>query len=933
VRTLKRVTVALAFSGVIMISPAAPVQARQRYKHNLERFYGDLLPKQLDACTTCHLSRADVADPALFEKKPPHNPFGARLRVLGEERRAAGKDATFYARLRAAADEDSDSDGVANEIEILSGHAPGNPADRPADSEIAAAIGKRDELRRLHGSYAWQPYQPVVRPDVPSVRSASWVRNPIDAFIAAEHDARALTPRPEAPRSVLLRRVSLDLTGLAPTPEELQSFLADASPDAYEKVVERLLSSPRHGERWGRHWMDVWRYSDWAGWGEQVRDSQPHIWRWRDWIVESLNADKGYDRMLTEMLAGDELAPGDPQTLRATGYLVRSFKLLSREAWMQECVDHATQAFLGLTFGCARCHDHMYDPITQREYYEMRAFFEPYNVRLDRVPGQADTAKDGLPRVFDASLDAPTYLFLRGDDRNPDKENPLAPHVPRVFGETDLKLAPVGLPMTAFAPDKKDYVIAETISASEKAVLAAKSAHQAAVLKSLPKPAADGGGGGDGDVSLAEMAVLAAEARHEALLAVLRVEKLDDSGSKERDPEAWKKAATDTTSAQRWARLLEARRGARVARDAATRADAAAAKAAPDASKKAQGEAAQAKEALAKAEKELADAQQAALLPPSTEYTKRDMKVYPASSTGRRLALAGWLTERRNPLVARVAANHIWLRHFGQAIAPSVNDLGLNGRPPSHPALLDWLAAELMEPTTEAAQPWSMKHIHRLIVTSATYRMASTPDDADLAADPDDVWLWRMPSRRLEAEAVRDNVLGVAGRLDESMGGPELDYKLILTTRRRSLYYRHAAEKQAELLKIFDMAGVSECYERKTSVVPQQALALANSELVLTQARLLARALVPGGGEPDPASFARAAFERVLSRSATDAEVSEAVRFLDDEQAFFSREKGRLTVAAADASDASKPSADPALRAREDLVHALLNHNDFVTVR
>src|SRR5262249_8367197 len=157
-----------------------------------------------------------------------------------------------------------------------------------------------------------------------------------------------LIPRPEAPKAVLLRRVYLDLIGLPPTAEELHAFLKDESADAYEKVVDRLLTSPQYGERWGRHWMDVWRYSDWAGYGNQIRDSQPHIWRWRDWIIEALNADKGYDRMVQEMLAGDELAPDDPATLRATGYLVRNFKLLSREKWMQDTVDHTAQAFLGV---------------------------------------------------------------------------------------------------------------------------------------------------------------------------------------------------------------------------------------------------------------------------------------------------------------------------------------------------------------------------------------------------------------------------------------------------------------------------------------------------------------------------------------------------------------------------------------------------------
>src|SRR5258708_7133010 len=197
------------------------------------------------------------------------------------------------------------------------GPAPGARTGRPP-APGGAGGRKRAEafLRTLGSGYRWAPLEKVQRPPVPTVKNAAWVRNPIDAFVAAEHERLGLTPRPEAPKTVLLRRVYLDLTGLPPTPEELHAFL-EASPDAYEKVVDRLLASPRYGERWGRHGMDVWRYSDWAGWGNQVRDSQPHIWHWRDWIVESLNEDKGYDRMVLEMLAADEGCPDDAEALRA----------------------------------------------------------------------------------------------------------------------------------------------------------------------------------------------------------------------------------------------------------------------------------------------------------------------------------------------------------------------------------------------------------------------------------------------------------------------------------------------------------------------------------------------------------------------------------------------------------------------------------------
>ncbi len=190
--------------------------------------------------------------------------------------------------------------------------------------------------------------------------------------------------------------------------------------------------------------MDVWRYSDWYGLGEEIRYSHPHIWHWRDWIVASLNADKGYDRMIVEMLAGDELAPDDPATLRATGFLVRNWDIFNRNAWLASTVEHTARAFLGVTIQCARCHDHKFDPISQADYYRFRAFFEPYQIRIDRVPGQPDRTKAGLPRAFDDFLETPTYLFVRGDEASPDKSRPLTPAIPAVLGG-EVKIVPVPL--------------------------------------------------------------------------------------------------------------------------------------------------------------------------------------------------------------------------------------------------------------------------------------------------------------------------------------------------------------------------------------------------------------------------------------------------------------------------------------------------------
>jgi hypothetical protein len=876
--------------------PGVEARARPAHRRALADHFGPRLARKLNDCRTCHLPARPDDDP----DDRPHNPFGARLKAVRGELRAAGRPAGIPARLEAVADEDSDGDGVANLLEILAGRYPGEPDDTPTLDELAKARRDLADLRASGVPDAWSPLEPVRRPPLPRVRAEGWARNPIDLFLAAEHQARGLRPRPEAPKHVLLRRVSLDLTGLPPTPEELHAFLDDGAPDAYERLVDRLLASPRYGERWGRHWMDVWRYSDWAGWGEQVRDSQPHIWHWRDWIIESLNRDAGYDRMVVAMLAADEAAPGDTDALRATGYLARNFKLLSREKWMQDVVDHTSQAFLGLTFGCARCHDHMYDPITQREYYRVRAVFEPHNVRLDRLPGQVDLARGGLPRAFDANPDVKTFLFLRGDDRNPAKE-PLRPGVPEALGGGLGPIEPVALPKGAYDPDHRPFVAADELAASRAAVARARQARATAAREAakvaiglavgplrLPWAWSSIAKRHDALV-LANLDLAIAEARHEALAATIEAEAIEDAGHKGND--CWNEAARRASGVQRSLARLEAKRALREARRAR--------RSVPAAGR------AEADTKVAEAEKALAASEAAARRPPTTAYRHRPATTYPATSTGRRLAFARWIARRENPLTARVAVNHIWLRHFGQGIVPTVSDFGRNGRPPSHPALLDWLAVEFMD------RGWSMKAIHRLIVTSAAYRQDSTPDAGDLAIDPDDVYVWRMAPRRLESEAVRDAIFSVAGALDPTMGGPDIDHRRGLDVPRRSVYFRHAAEKQMEWMRIFDGPSVTECYRRHESTMPQQALALANSELTTRNARSLARALADEVGTL-PVSFTIAAFERVLSRPPTGEELAECVAFL-----------GRR----------ASSSADPGARAREGLVHVLLNHHEFVTIR
>jgi hypothetical protein len=977
-------------------------------------------------------------------------------------------------------------------------------------------------------------YQPPTKAPLPAVANPAWSRNPIDAFVAAQHAARGVTASPPAPKNVLLRRVYLDLVGVPPTREELQAFLDDTSDDAYEKVVDRLLQSPQYGERWGRHWMDVWRYSDWDGFGAEVRESKPHIWRWRDWIVESLNADRGYDRLLQEMLAGDELAPDDPATLRATGFLVRNWFSFNRNVWLDATIEHTAKAFLGTTLNCARCHDHMYDPISQPEYYQFRAFFEAHDVRTDRVPGQPDSNKDGLVRVYDAHLANPTYLFHRGNEKQPQSDTPLTAAIPALFQSqaAALKIEPVPLPPQARYPGFRDFQQAETLASAQAQFDAAlaKRTEAATRLQQTQKALADfkaspaattpqppevvfednfaaqkpdawqevNGEWAWADGKLRQSLVqnawtgllltapqptdLQLQARFkstggvqyksvgicfdqvdpanfvgvylsvsgkvqlfhrengqdsypEAGMAMLKVEQgrdytlqvavvgrqvnvwVDDALliayplPKERPTQGrvglWTYDASAEFSQFRLARLpagtpLVAKVGEaaqplnedqlRLALISAEKQAAAAEKAvatavahrvwtqarlqadkaelttppSPLAKELAQTAALAekdhalrlAEQQLAEAEWKLAEARRTpgnappimvaeqalaaavkgrdqaleAVRQPGETYTKFG-PVYPETSTGRRLALARWITSATNPLTARVAINHIWLRHLGSPLVPTVFDFGLNGKPPTHPELLDWLAVELQE------QGWRMKPIHRLIVTSQTYRQSSslrTADDPSRKSDPENTLLWRYNARRLEAEAVRDSVLAVSGSLDPKQGGPEIDQGEGLTNTRRSLYFRNSKEKKMTFLDAFDRPNVVDCYKRSESIVPQQALAQANSPLTLAEARKLAARLSEQIGteneEPRVLSFVNTAFAQILSRPPTAGELAECTSFVAGQTARYSQPEG-LTKFSTGGAAHVPPSNDPHQRARENLIHVLLNHNDFVTLR
>ncbi|MCP4174033.1 MAG: DUF1553 domain-containing protein [Fuerstiella sp.] len=945
---------------------------------------------------------------------------------------------------------------------------------------------------------SWWSYQRIQQPSLPDVTEAGWCRNEIDCFVAAAREENDLPHVAETSKAAWLRRVYLDLTGLPPTRQELHQFIATDSPSAFENVVDELLDRPQYGERWGRHWMDVWRYSDWYGSRgiNEIRYSQRHIWRWRDWIVKSLNDDKGYDQMIREMLAADEISGGDPAVLPATGYLGRNWYKFDRNVWMFETVERTGEAFLGMTFRCCRCHDHKFDPVSQEEYYRFRAFFEPHDVRTDRISALTTTEKDatlgqvlsdGIALAYDKNPDVPTYRFERGDNRYPDETKLLTPGVPASLGG-EVYVSEINLPAETWYPMLRPGVretmitqAQELVSAAETQLREKQTADKLAGEKlkaaidteqatsSEPKTFlhetfsaaapevwetvngawayADGklvqsavtsfatmvskethprdfdvhlryrplspgtyrsigfsfdyqdkgqsqdvytatgdsrqsvqafhrAGGKQvypkegivtADLNVGEEAVLDVSVQGSKLTIDLngtrkldyvmpverrdgrfalwvhqgtaeflelkitaQVDSIETLEQRKRDSDhAIQLAQANLHLARGEANSIRLRLAADIAahlrddkqsaKDSARTASAAELAVAVLQAEVEVLKAGHSDEKRAAATAKLATAHAAAMNP--TEAYTAIGEQFPKTSTGRRSALAEWITRSDNPRTARVAANHLWGRHFGQPLVATPENFGLNGRKPTHPQLLNWLAAQLVH------NDWKMKPLHKQIVLSATYRMASTAVFGGVAQkrDSENQFLWRMNSRRMEAEVVRDSTLFLASRLDMTMGGPEIAETDGEKTLRRSLYFRNTPNEKMAMLEVFDVADPNSCYRRKESVVPHQALAMMNSGLTLDSARAIAEQIA------DEDDFVTAAFETVLSRRPTDEEAVRCRAFLSEHYDVLQDVPAQPFAEGGSAKQ--DPSTDPGMRARENLVHVLFLHNDFVTIR
>lgn len=670
----------------------------------------------------------------------------------------------------------------------------------------------------------WWAWQPVRKPEVPGF--ADTEPHPIDAFLRRSREQQGLAANGPADRRTLVRRAFYDLTGLPPTPQQVEAFVNDQRPDAWERLVDELLASPHYGEKWGRHWLDLVRYAESNSY---ERDgTKPFVWRYRDYVIRAFNDDKPYDQFLIEQLAGDELDEVTPESIIATGYYRLGIwddePADPEQAWyddMDDVLATTSQSMLGLTINCARCHEHKIDPVPQTDYYRLLAFFR--NIRRYGVRAHET--------VVDASLRSIA---------SPEAEE-------------------------KFANERREWQ--EKVEANRKGL----EAIEEMVKKDF-----------------------------------IPVEHEDFRDEGKRIDLVRKRAGTVITQEQadEYARLMADMRALRENR--------------PESLEMALC----VKETGARPKKTHvlirgnAHAEGDEVQPGFPEVLGvPDPEIVPAAdgrSTGRRLALAKWIASRENPLTARVMANRIWQYHFGRGIVRTSSDYGFQGTPPTHPELLDWLAAEFIE------GDWRIKRMHKLIMTSKAWQMSSEDNAACNAKDPLNDYFWKFEMRRLTAEEVRDSILFVNGRLNsEKMYGPSiypvqpqevLDGQSIPgdnwhtssgdELNRRSVYIHIKRSLPVPILANFDIADPdSPCPARFNTVQPTQALGMINSDFLKLQAGAFAQSVRDSVPEKENITGqVGEALRRVLQREPEDAEVARGVAFVQSPPVAGEKETDRLAL-------------------------------------
>jgi hypothetical protein len=732
----------------------------------------------------------------------------------------------------------------------------------------ASAIAAEKEFTQAERAY-WA-FQPISNP-VPPLGSTS--ENPIDAFISADLKTKKLQMNREADKRTLLKRATLDLTGLLPTADEMDQFLADKSPRAFDSVLDRLLASPRYGERWARHWLDLARYAESEGF--KADETRPDIWRYRDYVIKSFNDDKPYDRFVKEQIAGDELWPNDPDALIATAFN-RHYPDESnarnlperRQQILNDITDTVGAVFIGMTYGCARCHDHKFDPILQADYYRLQAFF-------------ANTAADD-------------HILLGTESERAAYE--------RKKELWEEKTRDIREQMAKIEEPKRAEIIKDYVDKYPEEI-------KAALLKSP-------GQRSPFECQMVAKAELYLKPESHQYLAPVSgvVAKLKGDEKKK-----WE---TLNGELKKFAEFNPGPPSiATGVRDLSANA--------PPTFLLRRGN------------------YDAPVQPVQPGYLSiidpkpaRIHKVANPNSTGRRASLAEILTDPGNPLPARVMVNRIWHNHFGKGIVGSPSDFGVKGERPTNPALLDWLASEFIR------SGWSIKHMQKLIMGSATYRQSSADRESGNAIDPDNNLLWKFPRQRLEGEVIRDLALQTSGQLNTKIGGPSVFPQLPegMETRggwkvsegaerdRRSIYVFVRRNTRYPMFEAFDMPDTHEsCPRRNVTTSPLQALTLLNSKLMLELSEHFANRVMTDAGFNASAQIERA-FQIAYCRAPDSFEKKLAANFIEKQSSIVNDRiaAGEKVALPCDSLQAAAPSEQAHAAAMVDFCHMLMNSNEFV---
>lgn len=806
--------------------------------------------------------------------------------------------------------------------------APDPRTERPTEHAVGPTGMSVEDGREF-----WS-FRPVADPAVPEVAQSEFVKNPLDAYVLAQLESAGLQSAPPADRRELIRRVSYDLIGLPPTPEEVDAFVADERPEAWAELVDRLLSSPQYGVRWGRHWLDVARYADSNGLDENIAFG--NAWRYRDYVVDSFNSDKPFDQFVREQIAGDLLPYANRETRTATGFLNLGAKVLAEPDidklvmdTIDEQLDTTGKAFMGLTLGCARCHDHKFDPIRQRDYYSLAAIFRSTESFAEDRMGAikfwnehsfaSDEEREAMKSVDDQlkELKSAASSFRNAK-------------IAEVRQAAQQHAAAYLVAATLISPDTS---LAQITAIAEPRNLHPRILHHC--RRHLQFHSADPffadwhrllaqGGSEAVDAYYRPLIERAMQAWEQAKQADPKVKALPDAElehvrSAIFDPSGFLAVPPKVDYAldpESFAQYMELEEKARIFESQA-----------PDLPS-AMG---------------VSDGEVRATLPihirgshlnhgepvprefPAVLHVSATRPVFPDQQSGR-LQLAEWLSSTQHPLTARVFVNRVWGWHFGRAIVNSTENFGVLGDRPTHPELLDWLARRFMQ------SGWSIKQLHREILNSATYQMSGTHPQADLCqkTDPENLLLWKFRLQRLEAEQIRDALLATSGRLDQTLGGktvPLRNRQFVFNhtsvdhtkydSLRRSLYLPIIRNNLYSLFEQFDYPDPTMPTGRRNSTtVAPQALLLMNSELVMDSADALAKRLLQQADETDRI---RTAYRVTLGREPTEEETARVINFV-----------GELT---SESITATGVSAESTQRAWSLFCQSLYASNEFLYVK